>query len=196
MYDQGSSWLGRKGDHALVGWKPLIRCFWSLKFLAVPCEGGIMWILLASWQMDRASILGDAIEYLKELLQRINNLHNELESTPPGSSLTPTTSFHPLTPTPATLPCRIKEELCPSSLASPNVQPARVRPLASSFLIPHSVYTTETFTCSSVLMFICMHYSYWWQVYASSDISIWGAILYLLIWFCHRLKFGQEREEL
>ncbi|BBH03612.1 basic helix-loop-helix DNA-binding superfamily protein [Prunus dulcis] len=77
--------------------------------------------------MDRASILGDAIEYLKELLQKINNLHNELESIPPGSSLTPTGStFHPLTPTPATLPSRIKEELCPSSLPSPNGQPARV----------------------------------------------------------------------
>ncbi|KAF5196714.1 Transcription factor inducer of cbf expression [Thalictrum thalictroides] len=76
--------------------------------------------------MDRASILGDAIEYLKELLQRINDLHNELESTSPGSSLPPTTSFHPLTPTPPTLPCRVKEELCPSSLSSPNSQPARV----------------------------------------------------------------------
>ncbi|KAK8710807.1 hypothetical protein V6N13_146116 [Hibiscus sabdariffa] len=77
-------------------------------------------------KMDRASILGDAIEYLKELLQRINDLHNELESHPGSSSLTPTTSFHPLTPTPATLPCRIKDELCPSSLPSPNGQPARV----------------------------------------------------------------------
>ncbi|KAK6275851.1 hypothetical protein POUND7_005560 [Theobroma cacao] len=76
--------------------------------------------------MDRASILGDAIEYLKELLQRINDLHNELESNPPSSSLTPTTSFHPLTPTPVTLPSRIKDELCPSSLPSPNGQPARV----------------------------------------------------------------------
>ncbi|KAL4360484.1 hypothetical protein GQ457_04G035930 [Hibiscus cannabinus] len=77
-------------------------------------------------KMDRASILGDAIEYLKELLQRINDLHNELESNPGNSSLTPTTSFHPLTPTPATLPCRIKDELCPTSLLSPNGQPARV----------------------------------------------------------------------
>lgn len=77
-------------------------------------------------KMDRASILGDAIDYLKELLQRINDLHNELESSPPGSLLPPSTSFHPLTPTLPTLPCRVKEELCPSSLPSPKNQPARV----------------------------------------------------------------------
>ena len=77
--------------------------------------------------MDRASILGDAIDYLKELLQRINDLHNELESTPTGSLPPTSSSFHPLTPTPQTLSCRVKEELCPSSLPSPKGQQARVR---------------------------------------------------------------------
>lgn len=86
--------------------------------------------------MDRASILGDAIEYLRELLQTINDLHNELEATPPASSsLTQASSFYPLTPTTQALPGRIKEELCASSfaspLSSPTGQPARVK--CSSF---------------------------------------------------------------
>lgn len=31
-------------------------------------------------QMDRTSILGDTIDYMKELLERINNLQEEIEA--------------------------------------------------------------------------------------------------------------------
>lgn len=80
--------------------------------------------------MDRASILGDAVEYMNELLQKIKDLTNELESMPPGSSVLPTDSsnFSPSTPPPPTLPCRVKAEISPSPspLASPSDQSAKV----------------------------------------------------------------------
>lgn len=73
-------------------------------------------------QMDRASILGDAIEYLKELLQRINEIHNELEA----AKLEQSRSM-PSSPTPRSTqgyPATVKEE-CPV-LPNPESQPPRV----------------------------------------------------------------------
>lgn len=42
--------------------------------------------------MDKASILGDASDYVNDLRQKINDLQTELESISLGSSLTPTPS--------------------------------------------------------------------------------------------------------
>ncbi|KAJ6807328.1 putative transcription factor ICE1 [Iris pallida] len=78
-------------------------------------------------RMDKTSILAAAIEYMRELQQRINDLQNELGPIPTSSLAGPTaTSFHPLTPTLTTLPSRVKEELRPTSFPSPTSQQTRV----------------------------------------------------------------------
>lgn len=73
--------------------------------------------------MDRASILGDAIDYLNGLGQSIRELHNEENLRRWGSSLTLT---HPL---PSSLPFRVKDEPClsPTSLPTPNEYPPKVK---------------------------------------------------------------------
>lgn len=68
-------------------------------------------------KMDRASILGDAVEYLKELLQRINELHTELMA---GSS-----TSNPLVPRLPDFLHRMNQE-SQASLLNPDVEPARV----------------------------------------------------------------------
>uniref|UniRef100_A0A803MB32 Plant bHLH transcription factor ACT-like domain-containing protein n=1 Tax=Chenopodium quinoa TaxID=63459 RepID=A0A803MB32_CHEQI len=113
--------LWRLGS-AKLHWINLLPCSLALPGLSgVLCQQMILLVL--DW-MDRASILGDAIDYLKELLERISELHNELESSNPGP-LMPASS-HPSTLIPPTLPCRVKEEISPNSLPVPKNQLARI----------------------------------------------------------------------
>lgn len=75
--------------------------------------------------MDRVLILGDAIKYMKDLNHKIDDIHNELKSTPP--SLMQTRNLQSLTPTLPFLPSQNMDEICHSSLPSPyNGQPVRV----------------------------------------------------------------------
>lgn len=80
----------------------------------------MIWVI--GMQMDRASILGDAIEYLKELLQRISDIHNELEA----AKLEQSRSL-PSSPgrAQAGYPAAAVKEECPV-LPNPENQPPRV----------------------------------------------------------------------
>ncbi|XP_051227921.1 transcription factor ICE1 [Lolium perenne] len=73
-------------------------------------------------KVDRASILGDSIDYLKELLQRTNDLYNELESAPSCALAAgpAAANFHPSTPTLQPFPSR------PASFPSPSGQQGTV----------------------------------------------------------------------
>jgi hypothetical protein len=75
-------------------------------------------------KMDRASILGDAIEYLKELLQRIADIHNELEAAKVEHRSLPSSPSGALTPGTTQVYPTVKEE-CPV-LPNPESQPPRV----------------------------------------------------------------------
>ncbi|CAK8568417.1 unnamed protein product [Lathyrus sativus] len=68
-------------------------------------------------KMDKASILGDAVEYLNELRQKVSDLQTELGSISLGPSLAPTTS---------TLPVQVNEELYHSYVSSPRNQSTKV----------------------------------------------------------------------
>ncbi|GKA87732.1 transcription factor ICE1-like protein, partial [Tanacetum coccineum] len=69
--------------------------------------------------MDQASILVDAIDYLKELRKKVSKLERELDL-PPAATPPVTTGFSQLTPTAATIPSCSTKDLVPIR------EPARV----------------------------------------------------------------------
>ncbi|PWA56656.1 AMP deaminase [Artemisia annua] len=76
--------------------KSLTSCARLLHYYATRYLGSItLWLEVGTAiKLDVASILGDAIRYPKELLQKINALNHELKTTPSSSSLTPRSSYH------------------------------------------------------------------------------------------------------
>lgn len=73
--------------------------------------------------MDRASILGDAIAYLNELLEKVNVINMELESISSSLSLQPVAvipatanGVYQLNPTVTAVPSLITEEVIPEPI--------------------------------------------------------------------------------
>ncbi|RHN66277.1 putative transcription factor bHLH family [Medicago truncatula] len=71
--------------------------------------------------MDKVSILGDAVDYLKELKQQINDLQSEIKSSSHKSFMP-----LPMTSTMSTLPVQLKEQLFQNNVSSLKNQPAKV----------------------------------------------------------------------
>ncbi|XP_057863834.1 transcription factor ICE1 isoform X1 [Cryptomeria japonica] len=78
-----------------------------------------------SKQMDRASILGDAVEYLKELLKRINELHDEVMQTSDNPLLTGPSNLHSLRTIHPAFVCGDKKYYH-LPVPDPDAQPAKV----------------------------------------------------------------------
>ncbi|KAM0931482.1 hypothetical protein ACQ4PT_000476 [Festuca glaucescens] len=77
--------------------KKLNNCLYNLHAVLRRAQDQQVFYSCLLCQMDRASILGDAVDYLEELLQRINDLHKELESARSSALVAgpAAASFHP-----------------------------------------------------------------------------------------------------